>query len=417
MKKNIPFDISASEGNGSKKKLLLHSCCAPCSSSVIEMLAQYFELTVLYYNPNIFPESEFNKRRDEQERFCREFLKDTKICFAGTDYRSEEFEKTAKGTENAPEGGERCTRCFALRLEESAKYAKENRFDFFTTTLSVSPLKDSDRLNTIGTALGKKYGVEYLVSNFKKQNGYKRSVELSKEFGMYRQDFCGCKYSLAERIMQAKAFIFDADGTLFDTMSFYENFAPNTVRAMGGEPKPELREQIRSMTVEDACRFFKKEYNLPHPVEEIQKTVSELVTKLYCEIATLKPGVFEFLQEAKKRGIKMCIATASPKEPVIQGVERLGIDDCFEFVVNCAELNTTKKESKIYEEAAKMLGADKKDAVVFEDAHHAIVTAKKGGFKVVAVREDTEKKYADIIYENSDIFVDSMLHLVQRENL
>ena len=381
------------------------------------MLSDFFELTVLYFNPNIFPESEFKKRRDEQERFCREFLKNTKINFVSADYRNEEFEKLAKGSENSPEGGERCTRCFALRLEETAKYAKEHEFDYFTTTLSVSPLKDDKRLNSIGTALGEKYGVEYLVSNFKKQNGYKRSTELSKEFGMYRQDFCGCKYSLAERIMQAKGFIFDADGTLFDTMDFYENFAPNAVRAMGGNPKPELREQIRSMTVEDACVFFKKEYNLPHSVEEIFKKTSELVVKLYCEMTNLKSGVFEFLQEAKCRGIKMCIATASPKEPVLMGANRLGIGDCFEFVINCSELGTTKREPKIYEEAAKKLGIDKKDAVVFEDAHHAIVTAKNGGFRVVAVSERTEEKYKDIICENSDLFVNSMMDLINREGL
>ena len=411
MKQNIPFDKSKYENTSPKKKLLLHSCCAPCSSSVIEMLSAYFELTVFYYNPNIYPEAEYEKRIKEQEMFCRDFPRGYKVDFVKAAYDSEEFEKISNGLESEPEGGERCTRCFLLRLEKTAKYASENGFDIFATTLSVSPLKNADKLNLIGKSKAKKYGIEYLEANFKKQNGYKRSVEISNEYNMYRQDFCGCRFSLAERIMQAKGFIFDADGTLFDTMEFYKNFAPNVIKLFGLIPKPELREQIRSMTIEQACVFFKEEYELKESIEEITEKVSDLVDSLYSEMATLKSGVAEFLKGAKMRGIKMCIATASPKESVRIGTERLGISEFIDFIITCSDANTTKRESKIYVEAAKKMGLEPKDTVVFEDAHHAILSAKKGGFRVVAVKEATEIEFEKTITENSDLYVESMLEI------
>ncbi len=178
--------------------LLLHSCCAPCSSYVLEYLSQYFKITVLYYNPNIFPEEEYIYRTDELERFIRSFPVKHKIELIRTKYEPEKFYEIAKGLEDVKEGGERCFRCYRLREEEAAKYAKEGGFDYFTTTLSISPLKNAEKLNEIGQELGEKYGVKYLLSDFKKRNGYKRSVELSKEYEMYRQNYCGCIYSKME---------------------------------------------------------------------------------------------------------------------------------------------------------------------------------------------------------------------------
>jgi len=400
-----------------KPKLLLHSCCAPCSSSVIEMLAKYFEITVLYYNPNIFPGKEYDKRIEEQKLFCERFIPDKKIQFVGCDWRSEDFEAVSKGFENEKELGKRCTLCYRMRLEEAARYASEHGYDYFTTTLSVSPLKDAARLNKIGEELQKTYGVKYLVSDFKKKNGYKRSCDISKEFNMYRQYFCGCKYSLAERLMQAKGFIFDADGTLFDTMGFYVNFGAELVRFMGGEPDPGLREEIRSKTVQAACEFVKEKYCMAQTAEEIYAKSVEMMQKLYGEDCDLKKGVYEFMTEAKKRGIKMCIATASPKEEIMLAAKRLGIDSMVDFVLTCPELGVTKNTPDIYDEAAKRMGIEKRDAVVFEDAHHATVTAKKGGYKVVAVEEKTELAFLDIIKDNCDIYVESMMDLIKRENL
>lgn len=179
--------------------LLLHSCCAPCSSAVLERLAEDFRITVLYYNPNIAPQTEYENRIKEQERFVRELPAKYPISFLAGEYDTKRFYETVKGMESLPEGGERCFVCYELRLRETARLAKEHGFDFFTTTLSISPLKKADKLNEIGGKLAEEYGVSYLFSDFKKKEGYKRSIELSAQYGLYRQDYCGCVYSMRER--------------------------------------------------------------------------------------------------------------------------------------------------------------------------------------------------------------------------
>ena len=184
---------------GAVPRLLLHSCCGPCSSYVLEYLSVYFNITVLYYNPNIWPTEEFFKRADTQRQLVSGKSFKTPVRLVIPDYNPEEFGAAAAGLGTEPEGGKRCLVCFKLRLEEAAIYARENGFDWFTTTLSVSPHKDAEALNNIGRELEEKYGVKYLYADFKKRNGYKRSVELSKEYGLYRQDYCGCRYSRAPR--------------------------------------------------------------------------------------------------------------------------------------------------------------------------------------------------------------------------
>ena len=180
-------------------KLLLHSCCAPCSSYVLEYLSQYFEITVFYYNPNIYPESEYTKRIWEQHKLIDELPAKHPISFMAGPYDKERFYEMASGLEHVKEGGARCMKCYELRLREAAKIAKNAGFDYFTTTLSISPLKKAERLNEIGQRLGEEYEVEYLLSDFKKKNGYKRSIELSKIYGLYRQDYCGCEFSMENR--------------------------------------------------------------------------------------------------------------------------------------------------------------------------------------------------------------------------
>lgn len=180
-------------------KLLLHSCCAPCSSYVLEYLSQYFEITVFYYNPNIYPESEYTKRIWEQQKLIDELPAKHPISFMAGPYDKERFYEMASGLEHVKEGGARCMKCYELRLREAAKIAKNAGFDYFTTTLSISPLKKAERLNEIGQRLGEEYEVEYLLSDFKEKNGYKRSIELSKIYGLYRQDYCGCEFSMENR--------------------------------------------------------------------------------------------------------------------------------------------------------------------------------------------------------------------------
>jgi predicted adenine nucleotide alpha hydrolase (AANH) superfamily ATPase len=177
-------------------RLLLHACCAPCSSSCIERLSKYFRITIFYYNPNITNEEEYKKRLEEVRKFIKRFKTENEVEVIGGRYDPNEFFEIAKGLENEPERGARCYKCYNLRLEESAKYASENNYDYFATTLTLSPYKKSDWINRIGEELDKKYKSKYLYSDFKKKNGYKRSIELSKEYGLYRQNYCGCIYSI-----------------------------------------------------------------------------------------------------------------------------------------------------------------------------------------------------------------------------
>jgi len=196
--KELDLIIQRNSENHIIPTLLIHSCCAPCSSYVLEYLSNFFAITVVYYNPNIFPEEEYLYRISEQERLISSMKFKNPVKFISTEYTPYDFYNNVKGLEGEPEGGKRCRLCFNVRLEYTAKLAKENKFDFFTTTLSISPLKNSNTLNDIGLELAQKYGVKYLVSDFKKKNGYKRSVELSKAFELYRQDYCGCVYSKQE---------------------------------------------------------------------------------------------------------------------------------------------------------------------------------------------------------------------------
>ena len=180
-------------------KLLMHSCCAPCSSYCLSYLAQYFHITVYYYNPNITESAEYQKRVAEQQKFIEKLPVKYPIHFVEGAYEKERFYEMAKGLEDCPEGGERCFLCYELRLREAAELAKKMQMDYFTTTLSISPLKNAERLNEIGDALAEEYGIAYLNSDFKKKNGYKRSVELSEQYGMYRQYYCGCVFSKNQR--------------------------------------------------------------------------------------------------------------------------------------------------------------------------------------------------------------------------
>lgn len=193
--KELDKTITRLQAEGRVPTLLLHACCAPCSSYVLEYLSQYFEITVLYYNPNISPRSEYDTRAEELKRLISEmeFIHPVKLMVG--EYEPEKFYTMAKGMENLPEGGERCFKCYHQRLLYTAQLARAGGFDYFTTTLSISPLKNAAKLNEIGQELSKECGVEYLLSDFKKKNGYKRSVELSNQHNLYRQNYCGCVFS------------------------------------------------------------------------------------------------------------------------------------------------------------------------------------------------------------------------------
>ena len=189
------LDKIIDENKDRKPTLLLHSCCAPCSSYVLEYLNRYFDITVFYFNPNISPEEEYTKRVNEVKRLIAEMPADGKIKFIEGGYEPQKFFNCAKGLEDAPEGGARCLKCFELRLGEAARAAREMNFDYVCTTLTISPLKNADNLNRIGAEQAQRYGVRWLPSDFKKKNGYKRSIELSNEYNLFRQNYCGCVFS------------------------------------------------------------------------------------------------------------------------------------------------------------------------------------------------------------------------------
>jgi predicted adenine nucleotide alpha hydrolase (AANH) superfamily ATPase len=178
-----------------RPSLLLHACCAPCSSYVLEYLSRYFRITLFFYNPNIAPAEEYEARLAELRRLVHEMGLDSDVSILEGNYAPDRFSALAEGLEALPEGGTRCSLCYRMRLSETARVATEGGFDYFCTTLSISPYKNAAWLNEIGQDEGEKHGVKYLVSDFKKKNGYKRSCELSAEYGLYRQDYCGCIYS------------------------------------------------------------------------------------------------------------------------------------------------------------------------------------------------------------------------------
>lgn len=182
-----------------KPKLLMHSCCAPCTTSCLTRIVDFFETDLFFYNPNITSELEYNKRLLELQKFINLAYNDSiKILFE--DYNSQEFLSYVKGYEQEKEGGKRCKLCYELRLEKTAELAKKLNYDYFTTTLTVSPYKNANWINEIGLNLENKYGVKFLLSDFKKENGYKNSINLSKEYGLYRQNYCGCLFSIEEKV-------------------------------------------------------------------------------------------------------------------------------------------------------------------------------------------------------------------------
>lgn len=191
--------IQKLQQEGKVPRLLLHACCAPCSSAVLEYLSQYFAITLLYYNPNIAPLEEYQKREEELRRLVSQMKFTHPVALLPCQYDGQAFVQAARGLEGEPEGGKRCEACFRLRLRYAAQEAARLRFDYYTTTLSISPMKNAPLLNQLGEEIGREFGVAHLPSDFKKKDGYKRSVQLSKEYDLYRQDYCGCAFSKAQR--------------------------------------------------------------------------------------------------------------------------------------------------------------------------------------------------------------------------
>ncbi len=197
--KRLDDQLKTVASTNTKPSLLLHACCAPCSSYVLEYLNEHFNITLCFYNPNIAPEEEYLFRANELKRLVSEMGLETKVNILIPEYTPSDFEVIAKGKEEQPERGSRCTDCYYLRLKKTFEIAEKRAFNFFSTTLSISPHKDADRINGIGEKLAESSSVKWLYSDFKKKNGYKRSIELSQKYNLYRQNYCGCVYSKNSR--------------------------------------------------------------------------------------------------------------------------------------------------------------------------------------------------------------------------
>lgn len=298
------------------EKLLLHSCCGPCSSYVLEYLSEYFEITVFYYNPNIYPSDEYFYRVEEQKKIIELTNAKNPIHMITGKYEVEKFYKMAEGLEDVPEGGIRCHKCYEMRLREAAKIAKKGNFDYFTTTLSISPHKNSQVLNKIGEKVGEEEGVKHLPSDFKKNNGYKRSCEITKEFGMYRQDYCGCEFSkkeseernlkkkkdeLRKKMKELsnsldKSYMEEADKKIIENLISREEYkkAKNIFTYIGKFPEI------------DTSIFIKKAWedgkNIAIPYCEDDKNMVATIIKSFDD---LKEGTFGILEADPKKSIIM----------------------------------------------------------------------------------------------------------------
>ena len=332
-------------------------------------------------------------------------------------YDNEKFKILSKGHENEKEKGKRCYFCYLLRLEACARFAKDNNIEYFATTLSVSPLKSAQTLNKIGKDLEEIWGVKYLVSDFKKKDGFKRSIEISNIYGMYRQDYCGCVYSFCDRVMRSKGFIFDMDGTLLESMQFYEHFLSDYLKRYDIKAKPDLREKIRALSVTQAVLLAKKEYDIPKSDEEVVSEVKEIIFEFYANDVTLKDGVLQFLKISHDMGIKMAVASATDTEVCKMALKKLGVLEYFDFVKSTKDFNTSKKEPLIYDKCCELLDLNKNEVAVFEDAYHAIKTCKEAGYLTVSLKDASMQKFEDEIISISDIYIDNMMDLINRENI
>lgn len=344
---------------GKVPTLFLHSCCAPCSSYVLEYLSKYFAITVFYYNPNISPREEYAARTEEVARLIREMPAEHPIRFVEGNYDPEEFYRAVKGHEEDREGGERCTRCFELRLSEAARLAAEGGFDWFTTTLTISPLKDAARLNAIGEAMGSRYGVSFLNSDFKKKNGYKRSIELSAQYGLYRQNYCGCVFSRREamereagRLSPAgeephpggrisdlhqsgsgkrgeamyRLCIFDLDGTLLNTIGALTYATNRTLETFGlGSITPEQTRQIVGdgyRTQMERALKLAGDPELTH-YEEALPVYMDYFSRYCMKDVVPYEGILQLLEFLKKQGIRIAVFSNKPHRQAVENIETI----------------------------------------------------------------------------------------------
>lgn len=381
--KELDNIIEANRKAGIVPTLLLHACCAPCSSYCLEYLSQFFRITVFFYNPNIYPEKEYAYRAAEIRRLISESEYVNEVSLIEGEFNPDEFYSSVKGLEKVKEGGERCFNCYELRLRKTAELGKKMGFDYFTTTLTISPLKNAEKINEIGERLAEEYGIKHLPSDFKKKNGYKRSIELSKEHNLYRQNYCGCAFS--RRQPSYPYAIFDLDGTLLNTLSDL-HAAVNFALRKFGFPERSISE-VRRFIGNGVVKLMER--STPEGTDE--KTDAECLSVFreyylahMADTTAPYEGIIDLLKALREKGVKIAVVS-NKLHPAVAGL----CEDYFRGLIDVALGVSEERERKpapvnVFR-AMELMGADKSNTVYIGDSEVDVQTAGNAGLPCIGV--------------------------------
>lgn len=381
--KELDNIIETNRKAGVVPTLLLHACCAPCSSYCLEYLSQFFRITVFFYNPNIYPEKEYTYRAGEIRRLIRESEYVNEVSLIEGEFSPDEFYSAVKGLEGVKEGGERCFNCYELRLRKTAELCKNLGFDYFTTTLTISPLKNAEKINEIGERLAEEYGVKHLPSDFKKKNGYKRSIELSKEHNLYRQNYCGCVFS--KRQPSFPFAVFDLDGTLLDTLADLHAAVNHALRQFGF-PERSISE-VRRFIGNGVVKLMER--STPDGTDESTNTeclgaFREYYLAHMADTTAPYEGIVDLLKKLRKNGVKIAVVSNKLHPAVVDLCEDY-FSGLIDIALGVAEETERKPAPVNVYKAMELMGADKSNTIYIGDSEVDIQTANNAGLPCIGV--------------------------------
>ena len=381
--KELDNIIDENRKAGIVPSLLLHACCAPCSSYCLEYLSQFFRITVFFYNPNIYPEKEYAYRAGEIRRLIKESEYVNEVSLIEGEFSPDEFYSAVKGLEGVKEGGERCFNCYELRLRKTAELCKNLGFDYFTTTLTISPLKNAEKINEIGERLAEEYGVKHLPSDFKKKNGYKRSIELSKEHNLYRQNYCGCVYS--KRQPEYPFAIFDLDGTLLDTLGDLHAAVNHALREFGF-PERSISE-VRRFIGNGVVKLMER--STPDGTDEktdaeCLKVFREYYLSHMADTTAPYEGIIDLLKALRENGVKTAVVS-NKLHPAVVGLCEDYFGGLIDVALGVAEESERKPAPVNVFRAMEKMGSDKGNTIYIGDSEVDVQTAENAGLPCIGV--------------------------------
>ncbi len=381
--KELDNIIETNRKAGIVPTLLLHACCAPCSSYCLEYLSQFFRITVFFYNPNIYPEKEYAYRVSEIRRLISESEYVNEVSLIEGEFKPDEFYSAVKGLEKVKEGGERCFSCYELRLRKTAELCKEIGFDYFTTTLTISPLKNAEKINEIGEKLAEEYGIKHLPSDFKKKNGYKRSIELSREHNLYRQNYCGCVFSV--RKPSYPYAIFDLDGTLLNTLGDLHAAVNHALREFGF-PERSLAE-VRRFIGNGVVKLMER--STPDATDEKTNAECLSVFREYylshmADTTAPYEGIIDLLKKLREKGIKIAVVSNKLHPAVVDLCEDY-FGGLIDVALGVAEESERKPAPTNVYKAMELMGADESNTVYIGDSEVDVQTAENAGLPCIGV--------------------------------